>query len=90
MTTNLLKYRLRDKSGHPTDTWLPITPEVIRSKLQYDEIVQVRHALSHNMRQSGLTWVEIGAVLNRSENSVLAGARKAKKDYIDVVKSIQL
>jgi len=85
-----LKYRLRDKSGHPTDTWADITPEIIRSRLQYDEIVKVRHAIAYNMRQAGCTWVEIGYTLNRSTNSVLAGARKADMSLVEVVKTIEL
>lgn len=85
-----LKYRIRDKWNHPTNTWLPITAEHITGDLRYPEIVKARHAIAYNLRQEGYTWVQIGAILNKSKATVIQGAKKAEKDMIELVKELNL
>lgn len=90
MTTNLLKYRVRDKQNKPTNTWMPVTPEVIRSPVRYSEVVKIRRALAYNMRREGFTCKDIGAILNQHESTIEYGLTKVDYNYIEVVKSIKL
>jgi hypothetical protein len=82
-----LTYFIRDKHGKKTDTTAPITIEVIRSKVRYDEVVRVRYALCWIMRRNGLKRAEIAECLNIHQNNVIPYAVKAD---MRVVKEIRL
>jgi hypothetical protein len=76
MNQNQLKYRLRDKQNRLTDTWMPVTKELILSGIQYREIVAIRRAIAWNLRRKGLTCQEIGAIYNQHPSTICHGLDK--------------
>jgi hypothetical protein len=90
MNQNQLKYRLRDKQNRLTDTWMPVTKELILSGIQYREIVAIRRAIAWNLRRKGLTCQEIGAIYNQHPSTICHGLDKVDFNLVELVKTIEL
>jgi hypothetical protein len=90
MNTNQLKYRLRDKNNRLTDTWMPVTKELILSGIQYREIVAIRRAIAWNLRRKGYTCVEIGEIYNQHPSTICHGLDKVDLSLIEAVKVFEI